>query len=174
MKNKFETRGNITSIALKDRDGEILEAFIDTEDLPRVQCFTCTWFARWSPNSMSYYVAGNSRKGNGAASTVTLQKYLLEPAKGIFIDHKDHDTLNNKRSNLRFVTNAENMQNRKGPTKGNISGYRGVSWDKSTGKWMAYIRLNKKLTHLGRYTDRHEAGRVALNKRMELMPYATC
>ena len=64
------------------------------------------------------------------------------------IDHIDHDGLNNQRSNLRAATNSENQRNRS-KEKGNTSGFKGVSFQKSTGMWQASIRVNGKLEYLG-------------------------
>jgi len=76
-----------------------------------------------------------------------------------FIDHKDRDKLNNRIDNLRKCTNIKNQQN-VGVNKSNTSGYKGVSWNKETNKWLVIIRINKKQTYLGRFTCRHEAARV--------------
>jgi hypothetical protein len=49
---------------------------------------------------------------------------------------------------LRAATHAQNMQNQKAQAS-NTSGYKGVSFHKHTGKWVANIRCNGKQNHLG-------------------------
>jgi hypothetical protein len=66
------------------------------------------------------------------------------PTKGI--DHIDGCPGNNRLSNLREATNAENQQNRR---MGRKSGYPGVCWVESMKKWKAQITQNRKLYHLG-------------------------
>jgi len=66
------------------------------------------------------------------------------------VDHIDHCTRNNSWANLRLATQAENCKNSRINTK-NTSGYKGVTWDKSKGKWMAQARLNITKYYLGRY-----------------------
>lgn len=64
------------------------------------------------------------------------------------IDHKDRDTFNNQRQNLRPATKLDNSRNR-GPNKNNTSGFKGVRLE--AGKWRAQIRVSKKRIHLGRF-----------------------
>lgn len=55
------------------------------------------------------------------------------------IDHIDGNSLNNRVDNLRVVTRSENMMNTS-LYKRNSSGVKGVSYDKSRGKWKAQIQ----------------------------------
>lgn len=75
------------------------------------------------------------------------------------IDHKDRDKSNNRITNLREATKQQNCTNTK-LYKNNRSGHRGVAFDKKSGKWRAYIRVNKKIKHLGFYKTAEEAGKV--------------
>lgn len=65
------------------------------------------------------------------------------------IDHKDHDTRNNRMSNLREVTHLQNMQNMKPK--------RGTTFIKKYGKWQAQIMVNRKNLQLGWYSTEEEA-----------------
>ena len=71
------------------------------------------------------------------------------------IDHINHNPLDNRLSNLRVCTLAENKQNSR-PYRNASSKFKGVSLEKS-GRWHAYIRVNKKLINLGRYTHERDA-----------------
>jgi hypothetical protein len=71
------------------------------------------------------------------------------------VDHLDDDPLNNCRSNLRAATRTQNRMNTK-LQRNNTSGFKGVSPDKRTGKWIARLAINGKLTHLGVF-DKPEA-----------------
>ena len=71
------------------------------------------------------------------------------------VDHRDHNTLNNTRSNLRIATRTQNMGNRK--KQDGSSRYRGVSWDKQYKRWRAAIRINGRSKTLGRYLKEEEA-----------------
>lgn len=52
------------------------------------------------------------------------------PLPKMVIDHIDNNTLNDRKENLREVSNAENMRNRKELQSNNKSGVVGVCWAK--------------------------------------------
>src|SRR5258705_2025673 len=69
-------------------------------------------------------VEGKKRK------LVYLHRFILQPAKGVHIDHADGNKLNNQRSNLRTCTHQENMQNSRILHTNNTSGHKGEAFDK--------------------------------------------
>jgi len=75
------------------------------------------------------------------------------------IDHINGDRADNSFSNLREVSNQQNQFNRK-VNKNNKSGYKGVSFVKRTGKWVAQINLNNKRVSLGFFESAIEASFV--------------
>jgi hypothetical protein len=81
------------------------------------------------------------------------------------IDHIDGDRRNNKISNLRDVSPAQNAQNnRKANSNRELtSSHLGVSFHKKTGKWLAAIKANGKLFPLGYFDDEQ----LAANAYME-------
>lgn len=79
----------------------------------------------------------------------------------LYIDHIDHDTHNNLRSNLFIVTYTQNNQNKESQ-KGSKSKYVGVSYAKDRSKWRAYI--NGK--HLG-YFEFEEEAVIVRNKKVQ-------
>jgi hypothetical protein len=72
-------------------------------------------------------------------------------------DHKDHDGLNNQRSNLRPATHTQNLGNQR-KRRGTASQYKGVTLCK--GRWQARVKANGKTTHLGTYDTEDEAARA--------------
>lgn len=79
----------------------------------------------------------------------------------LVIDHADGNKLNNTRQNLRLSTHTENARNRalQSTYKGEVllSQYKGVS--KKNELWVAVIRVEKQLKHLGQFSDEVEAAR---------------
>ena len=86
---------------------------------------------------------------------VVMSQYFDEKPKGCFVDHINHDKLDNRIINLRFVTPAESSRNM--PLKrDNKSGHTGVcKTPKNT--YRAYITINKKQINLGYYQTLEEA-----------------
>lgn len=93
----------------------------------------------------------------------------LERGDGHYGDHINGDRLDNRRANLRVVTNSENGQNRQRLPKNNTSGYRNVQWSKQARKWVARAVVNGRRYNLGSFTDVHEAGRAAAEWRAKNM-----
>lgn len=73
------------------------------------------------------------------------------------VDHKDHNTLNNQRFNLRICTHVQNQGNRS-KNKNNTSGYKGVY--KDCKKWAVRIAFNKRRIYLGPFDSKIEAARA--------------
>ena len=85
-----------------------------------------------------------------------MHRVLMGNPVGLRIDHSNHDTLDNRKSNLISCTNAENCSNRKGANRNSKSGVRGVCHLKS-GKWSAYIKVNRIQKNLGTFDSLDDA-----------------
>lgn len=98
------------------------------------------------------YVAANRRKGESGGRSVLLHREVMRAPDGMVVDHIDGDPTNNVRENLRVITKSDNTKNM-GIKSNNTSGYRGVAWSKSAGKWLAKCMG----THIGVFDCKHEA-----------------
>lgn len=97
--------------------------------------------------------------------TVMMHRLVLGTAAGFDTDHKDDQaTLDNRRSNLRPATRAQNVANtpkqKRKDGRPFTSEFKGTCWDKRTRKWQASIRDKGRLRFLGRFTDEIEAARA--------------
>lgn len=88
------------------------------------------------------------------------------------IDHRDRNRANNRFSNLRPATNAEQPQNAS-LRKDNKSGFTGVRFKSQRRQrpWHAYIRVGR-LVHLGFFATKEEAHAARLKAKRELHPFA--
>lgn len=75
------------------------------------------------------------------------------------IDHINGDKSDNRIGNLRLATHAQNLQNR-GPFRRNVSGYKGVSFNRRSGKFLAAFRHNGEKYDLGYFDNGEEAARA--------------
>ena len=82
---------------------------------------------------------------------------LGKPPAGMVVDHINRDKLDNRKSNLRFVTRAQNRVNSRKTRYGAYSDYRGAHYHKRLKKWAASIGHGGKLIHLGYFENEHEA-----------------
>lgn len=62
---------------------------------------------------------------------------------GVFVDHKNGNKLDNRRSNLRFATRAQNHANQK-KSKASRSCFKGIHFRKERNVWQVSIRENGK------------------------------
>jgi hypothetical protein len=125
-------------------------ALIDDEDFDNVSRYK--WQARPAGNTC-YAV----RNFSNADSTiyVSLHRYILNAPRGKTIDHINRNGLDNRRSNLRFVSLFENARN-KAPClrrANRSSRYKGVLYRQRQRRFAACIRVGRKNFHLGYYRD---------------------
>jgi hypothetical protein len=88
-----------------------------------------------------------------------LHRVIMNPPLDLQIDHKNKDTLDNRRSNLRICTHSQNQMNR-GKTRANTAGYKGVNLDKrrKRKKYRVRITANRKTHYLGSFEKPDDAG----------------
>ena len=171
MRNEYEIRGDVTAVFLKRKDGTRLEMVIDTSDLERADEHPWNWYAIWSKNSKSFYCQGNVNH-NGFKTTIMFHRFLTKCPKDMVCDHFNNDTLDNRRINIRVVTDAQNKQNHNGAQSNNTSGVRGVYWNKANGKWVAQMKVNAKQTYLGSFETIEEAECVVRKSRAKNHPFS--
>lgn len=115
-----------------------------------------SWKAHKGSSRSKTYYAGRIDSG----IWIFIHSSILRNAKkGLVVDHKDRNGLNNQRLNLRLATFSQNGANR---TPSGKSKYLGVSWCKCS--WRASITINKKCYKLGRYKT-EEGAAVAYDKK---------
>lgn len=88
--------------------------------------------------------------------------YMTGSFPTVHIDHSNMDRQDNRWTNLRLASKAENMRNT-GLRKDNRSGYKGVSFYRQTGQWQAHTTFNGKQVALG-FFDNKESAAEAFQK----------
>ncbi len=133
---------------------------VDDEDFEYLNQFK--WHTCRSCNT--WYAVRELIRRNGPTSKIRMHRVIMNPPEGKYIDHINHDGLDNRRSNLRIVTTRENIMNME---RGNSTGYLGVK--RHYDKFGAQIRINGKRIWLGRYDTAEEAHNVYINKVNEIL-----
>jgi hypothetical protein len=128
-------------------------AVIDDRDLPIVA--QGTWSLHRAKGSKTLYAIGRLP---GNPKKILMHRLLMGFPDGQ-VDHRDHDGLNNRRSNLRVADNITNHQN--SPIRSdNTSGFKGVSWEKRRSHWVARIHIDTRQVHLGSFSTAEQAARA--------------
>ena len=142
--NEFKVVGDVATIYTKRNNGDISGFFIiDKSDLDSV--ITRKW-RLW-----------HGRFYTGVQKPMPITDFLFpEKESCLVIDHINHDPSDNRRSNLRIVTQQQNICN-KSIVGTNSSGVSGVWFDKARDKWSCEIKFNYKKIHLGRYNAFEDA-----------------
>lgn len=127
-------------------------AFVDDGDWERVSAFR--WHASVHSKDLVYAQTRINRK------SIRLHRFLMDPPKGMFVDHADGNGLNNVRSNLRICTRSQNVRNSRRRTDSrSLSKYRGVWWFAKCRKWRAALRADGRYVHGGLFFTEEEAAR---------------
>lgn len=87
---------------------------------------------------------------------IWLLHYGKSPDHGMEIDHINGDRLDNRIANLRLASFTQNHWNSRA-RRDNTSGYKGTWLHKASGLWVARIKKNKKIHHLGYFKTPEEA-----------------
>ena len=137
-------------------------ALVDAEDFDRLNKFK--WHV--SKSSRTFYASRNKSRKT-CRKEMYMHRLIINVTPGMFVDHIDHNGLNNRRSNLRLCTPQQNARNHR-PQLRRSSKYKGVSWRKDGKVFRALIWYNKKSVHLGYFKSEIDAAKAYDKKAKEL------
>lgn len=144
----------VAVLKLHNRQKEVVgEALVDDDDWRQLSLVS------WSLSPQGY------AQGTINGTQLQLQQYLVTAGEGNKVDHRNHNTLDHRRANLRVTDAAGNSQNRR-KRSGMTSVYIGVS--KHGNKWHAQIAKNNETYNLGNFDHEIEAARAYNKKAIDL------
>jgi hypothetical protein len=114
------------------------------------------WYAAWDGTTGSFY-ARRAGRLFAKRTAIMMHAVVARTPRGMYTDHINHNTLDNRHDNLRICTNSQNQHNR-GKHSDNTSGYKGVF--RNGRGWMARIVTDRKITYLGTFKTEIEAARA--------------
>lgn len=88
--------------------------------------------------------------------------------EGFDIDHEDRNRSNNRWSNLRLLTRANNIHNAD-PSRANRTGQIGVSWNRKKGRYLARLTVNTKVHCLGEFAEYEDAVKARRNAEIKYL-----
>jgi HNH endonuclease len=146
-------------IALVNRKGDAVGfALVDQADAERL-------------SRHKWYRTGNYAARWDGRRAILMHREALDAPESREVDHISRDTLDNRRSNLRLVTRAENSQNMPAHRDAR-SRYRGVSWHKQRQLWCAEVRVRGRRVLCAFFEDEEQAAVAASEARARFMPYS--
>ncbi len=172
FQNDYNIKGAITELIITRNTGEKVVVLIDTEDLNRV--LKHNWCAGWRKDKDRYYIQVcdyyYDNNGKYKSRTLLLHKYIME-AYGMYkqVDHKDHNSLDNRKINLRVVEAGNNSSNRKGANKNSKTGVRNVHYiEKFDEYWVQIMKNGERFKWVFLGNQFEEACDFAEKKRKEI------
>lgn len=147
LKDKIYFENDYAYIVLQ-KDDVTKKVLFNIEDIEKVNQYK--WHLHLRKSDMRYDACTNKfGKHCAKRKYLLMSRFLLNYSGNLTIDHINRNPLDNRKSNLRIVTQFENNQN----LGNNKSGCVGVCWDKNRNKW--HVMIGKK--NLGRFSSFDEA-----------------
>lgn len=136
-------------------------AIVDNEDYEKLKNYS------WYLSDTGYASTTTWDKVSKKSIHKKMHRMIIGAESGMDVDHINGNRLDNRKSNLRVCTRAENLKN-SSIRSDNSSGYKGVSFFKPIKKWRAYIGVNGKHIPLGYFDDPIEAAKAYNKAALEL------
>lgn len=130
---------------------------IDDSDYEMVKPYL--WYASrdYSKRDLTFYALAHIKK-DGKDFVKGMHRIIMNAKPGEIVDHINGNGLDNRRSNLRICTHAENQHNMH--ARWGVSIYKGVCWDKHSKLWTSRISVNSKRISLGYYHNEKDAAKA--------------
>lgn len=173
-KNNYTINGDTTIYHITRRNGEKFDVLIDTNNKHIFDELNLKIHVGWHSDIKGYYAEICQYLGmvDGKAKYKTLLVHRLvmnEQLTKNKVDHKSHNTLDNRENNLRVTVQDKNLKHRKGRNSNNKSGHRNVSWHERDNCWAVQLQIKGKNTILKRFPfeQLEEAGVYAEKMRLK-------
>lgn len=152
--NKIIRHSEYSELIIDSEKYGIKYCKIDNEDIDKITKHR--WALRYDKGINNFYLMCKHLN-----KSIHIHRIITNCPDGLVVDHLNHDTLDNRKKNLKVCTQQDNMQN-KNIQKNNKSGYSDVLLRKN-GKYQARYTFNKKRMYLGMFNTLEDAVN-AINK----------
>lgn len=175
--NKYNIIDDYVVFHCESYSGQNFDIKFSLCDLDKILELDGKVFARYNWSNQQYYASMNKRNGvdkNGKPKyhLIRLHKYILgidRYDRSVDVDHRNHDTLDNRRENLRIVQAGNNSANRKGANSNSSTGVRNVSYiPKCNEYWVQIMKDGQRNLWKFKVDQFEEACKFAEQKRKEI------
>ena len=111
-------------------------------------------------NGWNFYTVRDVKTKPYRTKVVSLHREIMNHPQDFLVDHRNGDSLDNRKANLRLATHSQNSCNRRKTKSKTSSRFIGVCFDKSRGRWSAYIRFRGRRIGLGRFKNEIDAAKA--------------
>lgn len=145
---------------------------VDDEDFALISQYK--WYAQ-RQHTGKFYAIHQTHGPHATRHAVFMHRLILKlaPEDKTQVDHRDRDTLNNRRENLRKATGSQNVANGGGRAL-DASGYRGITKSPIALSWQAHAMRDGISYNLGNFGSAEEAARAYDTKARELFGEFAC
>jgi len=150
--NSYCKQGEQTILKIFSKKYGAIEFIIDTDFVNTAMQYP--WSVRRYRKSFYAYSYLNNK-------AIALHRFIVNCPNGKMVDHINHNTLDNRKENLKICTNKENQHNRRG-----IEGIKKTKWG-----YQVLMRTNGKVKCFGTYKTFEEAKQVRINVENMYRPY---
>lgn len=146
-------------IEINSKKYGIKKVLIDDEDFDLIK--NHTWHLSYYKKINNFYAITNVwHVGKGPGKSIRMHRLIMGLPKNLVVDHINHDTLDNRKENLRVCSFQGNSQNMSKPSHGKSSIYKGVCKSKNRNRFEAYIHINDKKINLGQFISEIDAAKA--------------
>jgi hypothetical protein len=130
-------------------------AIVDPEDYPRISKY------KWHicKNGNIFYARRKVARKKKGKTIISMHQEIIKVPEGFVADHINHNGLDNRKSNLRPASLAQNIRNSKKTRNKFQSNYKGL-FHRRDGMWRALITFNGRRIYLGCFKEETEAARA--------------
>ena len=136
--------------------GEGKFTIVEPRDFYQVNRFN--WCAK--ENGPRTYAVRLVADSHNRTKIISMHREIMGAPAGMLVDHRNRDTLDNRRENLRLATHSQNQFNKGKTSRKTTSRFIGVFFEKYSGRWVARTTVEGKRIWLGRFDSEIEAARV--------------
>ena len=153
------------TINLCDREGAVCGVvLVDEQDHDAVAAYA------WSLGTDGYAYRDDWTGPKRRRIAMHRQLLGLSRGDGLHTDHLNGNRLDNRRTNLRIVTQAQNNQNITCVRA--RSGHRGVYWHEASGRWRAAVHHGDRQISGGYFDRIEDAAQAAVALRRRVLPFS--